>query len=51
MPENMSKHDLNSVAFPKLDEAQMASLGNCGGAMLKRYRDRDIKAGDREFKR
>src|SRR3981081_3743576 len=48
----MSKHDLNAVAFPTLDQAQMASLGNCAGATLKRYRDRDIliKAGDREFR-
>jgi hypothetical protein len=25
----MAEHDLRAVAFPKLDEAQMAALGRC----------------------
>jgi hypothetical protein len=41
----MAKHDLiaepdlNAVAFPKLTEGQMAQLGSCAEAVLKRYRD------------
>ena len=48
----MAEHDLRSVAFPKLDDAQMASLGRCPLTKLKRYRDgeRLFNAGDRDFK-
>jgi thioredoxin reductase (NADPH) len=48
----VAKHDLHNVAFPKLDEKQMAALGQCGGATLNRYQDGEvlIKAGDRDFK-
>jgi hypothetical protein len=41
----MAKHDLiaepdlNAVAFPKLTEGQLAQLGSCAEAVLKRYRD------------
>ena len=34
----MAEHDLNAVAFPKLDEGQMAALARCAGVSLKRYR-------------
>ena len=48
MPEN----DLHAVAFPKLDEAQMASLGRCPLTTLRRYRDGEkiFEAGDRDFR-
>ena len=48
----MAEHDLNSAAFPKLDEAQMAALGRCPLTTLKRYRDGEklFEAGDRDFK-
>ena len=48
----MAEHDLHSVAFPTLDEAQMASLGRCPLTTLKRYRDGEklFEAGDRDFK-
>jgi thioredoxin reductase (NADPH) len=35
----MIEHDLQSVAFPKLDLAQIAALGHCPLTTLKRYRD------------
>jgi thioredoxin reductase (NADPH) len=40
----MVEHDLHSVAFPRLDEAQMAALGRCPKSTLKRYR-----AGEKLF--
>ena len=45
----MAEHDLNGVAFPRLDEAQMAALGRCPLTTLKRYRDGEklFEAGDR----
>jgi thioredoxin reductase (NADPH) len=48
----MAEHDLHAVALPKLDEAQVAVFGHCGGASLKRYRDGQklIEVGDRDFK-
>ncbi len=48
MPEN----DLKTAAFPRLSEAQMASLAKCGGATLNEYREGQtlIHAGDRDFK-
>jgi thioredoxin reductase (NADPH) len=46
----MAEHDLNDVAFPKLDEAQMASLASCPLASLKRYRDGEklFEVGERD---
>ena len=35
----MAENDLNAVAFPKLDEAQMAALGRCPLTKLKRLQD------------
>ena len=48
----MPEHDLHAVAFPKLDDAQLAALERCPKASLKRYRsgERLFNAGDREFK-
>ena len=48
----MIPSDLNAAAFPKLDEAQMASLGRCPLTKLKRYRagEKLFEAGDRDFK-
>ena len=48
----MDEHELYAVAFPMLDEAQMAALGRCAGALLKRYRDGEtlIEVGERDFK-
>jgi thioredoxin reductase (NADPH) len=48
----MAEHDLHAVALPTLDEAQIAALGRCVGAPIKRYREGQklIEAGDRDFK-
>ena len=48
----MAEHDLHAVAFPRLDEAQMAALGRCPLTMLRRYRDGEklFEAGDRDCK-
>jgi thioredoxin reductase (NADPH) len=48
----MAEHHLNAVAFPTLDEAQMAALGRCPLTMLKRYRDEEklFEACERDFK-
>ena len=35
----MTEHNLDAVAFPRLDEAQLASLEGCPLTKLKRYRD------------
>ena len=47
----MDAHDLNTVAYPKLTQAQMAAFGGCSSATLKWYRDgeRLFQAGDRDF--
>ena len=48
----MAEHDLRSVAFPKLDESQMAALDRCPLTKLAWYRDGEklFKVGDRDFK-
>jgi thioredoxin reductase (NADPH) len=48
----MTTHDLHDVAFPRLNDDQMAALGRCAGAVLKHYQDGQvlIHAGDRDFK-
>jgi thioredoxin reductase (NADPH) len=48
----MLTHDLHDVAFPRLNDDQMAALGRCAGAVLKRYQDGQvlIHTGDRDFK-
>jgi thioredoxin reductase (NADPH) len=48
----MAEHDLRAVAFPRLDESQMAAVGRCPLTVLKKYRDGDklFEAGARDFK-
>ena len=48
----MAEHDLRSVAFPKLDESQLAALDRCPLTKLAQYRDGEklFNAGDRDFK-
>src|ERR1700722_19645798 len=48
----MAEHTLNSIAFPILDEAQIAQAANCTTLAPKRYRDGEtlIAIGDRAFK-
>ena len=48
----MAEQDLRAVAFPRLDQAHMATLGRCAGAVLKRYRQGEtlFEVGDRDFK-
>jgi thioredoxin reductase (NADPH) len=48
----MAEHDLQSVAFPKLNKAQMAALDRCLLTRRQRYRDGEtlFKVGDRDFK-
>ena len=48
----MAAPDLNSVAFPRLDDAHMDALERCAGAALKHYATADklIEVGERGFK-
>src|SRR5437016_2143267 len=48
----MAEQELRAVAFPRLDQAHMATLGRCAGAVLKRYRQGEtlFEVGDRDFK-
>ena len=48
----MSEHDLDAIALPTLNEAQMAALGRCPLTTSRRYRDGEtlFEAGDRECK-
>ncbi len=48
----MEKYDLQSVAFPKLSDAEMASLGTCPLTELKIYKpgEKLFKAGDCDCK-
>src|SRR5258708_12557078 len=47
----MAEHSLKSVAFPKLDDSQIAELGRCTTAAPKSYKDGEtlIKVGQRNF--
>src|SRR6266850_5648118 len=47
----MAENDLRAIAFPKLDEAQLASLERCSLTVLKRYRDGEklFEAGQRDW--
>ena len=49
---SMAEHDLHAIAFPKLDEAQLAALGRCPLTRRKHYRDGEalFEAGDRDPK-
>lgn len=48
----MNTYKMDNVAFPTLDEAQVAALGRCAGASIKRFRDGEklFEAGERRFK-
>jgi thioredoxin reductase (NADPH) len=48
----MAEHNLQSIAFPTLDEAQVSELGRCTSATPKLYRDAQtlFAVGDRDFK-
>jgi thioredoxin reductase (NADPH) len=48
----MAERDLHAIAFPTLDEAHIAELGRCTGAVLKLYKDGEtlFAVGDQDFK-
>lgn len=48
----MSELNLWALAFPTLNDAQVARLGHCAGVALKTYRDGQtlFQVGDRDFK-
>ena len=48
----MAEHDLHAIAFPRLDDSQIATLVRCAHPSLKRYRDGEVlfHVGDRDFK-
>src|SRR5262249_25832872 len=50
--QGMAEHNLQSIAFPKLDEAQVARLSDCTAAVSRSYKDGQtlFKVGDRNFK-
>src|SRR3984885_5339900 len=51
-PQQLAAHDLHSVAFPTLEEDQIAQVANCTAILPKHYADGEtlIKAGDRNIK-
>jgi thioredoxin reductase (NADPH) len=48
----MAEHDLQSIAFPTLDEAQITRLSECTAAVTKSYEDGQtlFAVGDRDLK-
>src|SRR5437660_12508944 len=48
----MAEHDLHSIAFPTLDEDQIARLNNCTAAVPRSYQDGQtlFAVGDRDMK-
>ncbi|HEY7312876.1 MAG TPA: FAD-dependent oxidoreductase [Gemmataceae bacterium] len=48
----MAEHDLQSIAFPILDEAQITRLSNCTAAVTRSYEDGQtlFAVGDRDLK-
>ena len=48
----MAEHTLQSIAFPVLDDGQIAQFSNCADVAPKQYRDGEIliHVGDRSFK-
>src|SRR5262245_27507481 len=48
----MADENLRAVAFPRLGEADIASLARCTAASVERYRAGEplFQAGDRDFK-
>src|SRR5580698_1797043 len=51
-PQQLFTHDLHSVAFPTLDDAQIAQVASCTAVLPKHYPDGQtlIKVGDRNIK-
>src|SRR5205823_2288280 len=47
---DMAEHDLDAVAFPKLDKSHLAALDRCPRTSLRRYRagKKLFEAGDRD---
>ena len=48
----MAEHNLEAIAFPRLDEGQIATLARCAETNRKRYRDGEIliRSCERDFK-
>ena len=48
----MAEHDLQSVAFPRLDQAQISALAGCAATSLVRYKagQKLFQAGDRDYR-
>ena len=48
----MAEHDLQSVAFPRLDESQISALAGCAAASLTRYEAgrKLFQVGDRDYR-
>jgi thioredoxin reductase (NADPH) len=48
----MAEYDLHAVAFPSLDDSQLAALGRCAGASLRQHQagQKLIEVGERDFK-
>jgi len=48
----MPEHDLQSVAFPKLDRSQIEALSGCASASLVRYKtgQKLFQVGDRDYR-
>jgi hypothetical protein len=48
----MPEHDLESVAFPRLDPTQISALAGCAAALLVRYEAgrRLYQVGDRDYR-
>ena len=48
----MAEHDLQSIAFPTLDEAQMTRLSGCAAARVKSFQEGQtlFAVGDRDMK-
>ncbi len=48
----MAEHDLQSIAFPRLDEAQISRLSSCTAAVSRSYKDGQtlFAVGDRDFR-
>ena len=48
----MAEHDLQSIAFPTLDEAQITRLSGCTAALARSFQDGQtlFTVGDRDMK-
>jgi thioredoxin reductase (NADPH) len=47
----MAENDLHDVAYPRLDESQLAALARCSDAKLRCYRDKEklFECGQRDY--